>query len=309
MHPAPSIVVFTVLSGAGYGLLALLGLGALLGAMPAAPATGLAGLGLGLALATAGLVSSTFHLGHPERAWRALSQWRSSWLSREGVAALATFLPAAVLGWQWLRGGGPGALAGLLLAACAVATVLCTAMIYASLKPIARWHSPWVPACYLGFAALTGAAGLWLVLAATSAPGRLPPLLVLLAAILAWGLKLRYWRVTDDGTLADAGTATGLGGAGRVRLVEPPHVGRNYILREMGFQVARRHAARLRRLALLLGGALPALAGLLGLLVDASALLPLLAFAAALVGTLAERWLFFAEARHTVMLYYGAERA
>ena len=98
MHPAPSIVVFTVLSGAGYGLLALLGLGVLLGTMPATPATGLAGLGLGLGLATAGLVSSTFHLGHPERAWRALSQWRSSWLSREGVAALATFVPAAVLG-------------------------------------------------------------------------------------------------------------------------------------------------------------------------------------------------------------------
>lgn len=309
MHPAPSIVVFTVLSGAGYGLLALLGLGVLLGTMPATPATGLAGLGLGLGLATAGLVSSTFHLGHPERAWRALSQWRSSWLSREGVAALATFVPAAVLGWQWVMGRGPGALAGLLLAACAVATIVCTAMIYASLKPIARWHSPWVPACYLGFAALTGAAGLWLVLSATSSAGAVPPLLVLLAAALAWGLKLRYWRATDGPTQADSGSATGLGVLGRVRLVEPPHVGENYILREMGFRVARKHAARLRRIAPLIGGLLPALAGLLGCLVDASVVLPVLALAAALVGTAAERWLFFAEARHTVMLYYGAERA
>lgn len=307
MHPAPSIVVFTVLSGAGYGLLALLGLGTLLDSLPAA--AGLAGLGLGLVLATAGLVSSTFHLGHPERAWRALGQWRSSWLSREGVAALVTFLPALLLGWQWLAGSGPGAAAGLLLAACAVATILCTAMIYASLKPIARWHSPWVPACYLAFAGLTGAAGLWLVLAATSSAGSVPPLLVLLAAVAAWGLKLHYWRATDGPTLADAGSATGLGALGRVRLVEPPHAGENYILREMGFRVARRHAARLRRLAVLLGGGLPALAGLVGLVAEASVIPPILALAAALVGTLIERWLFFAEARHTVMLYYGAERA
>ena len=309
MHPAPSIVVFTVLSGAGYGLLALLGLAALLGAAPAAPVTGMFGLGLGLALAAAGLLSSTFHLGHPERAWRALSQWRSSWLSREGVAALATFLPAAILGWLWVFGSGPRALPGLVLAACAVTTIVCTAMIYASLKPIARWHSPWVPACYLGFAVLTGAAALWLVLAATAHVGTLPPLLVLLAAIAAWALKLHYWRMTDTATTADAGTATGLGALGAVRLVEPPHVGENYILREMGFRVARKHAAKLRRIAMLLGGALPALAGLVGLLVEAPALLALLALTAALVGVLIERWLFFAEARHTVMLYYGAERA
>ena len=30
---------------------------------------------------------------------------------------------------------------------------------------------------------------------------------------------------------------------------------------------------------------------------------------AASAGVLVERWLFFAEARHTVMLYYGAEAA
>jgi DMSO reductase anchor subunit len=131
----------------------------------------------------------------------------------------------------------------------------------------------------------------------------------LLAAVTAWGLKLQYWRATDAPTPADAGTATGLGALGRVRLVEPPHVGENYVLREMGFRVARKHAAKLRRIAVLLGGVLPALAGLLGLLVAASALLPLLALTTALVGVLIERWLFFAEARHTVMLYYGAERA
>jgi DMSO reductase anchor subunit len=86
-------------------------------------------------------------------------------------------------------------------------------------------------------------------------------------------------------------------------------VGENYILREMGFRVARKHAAKLRRIAVALGGGVPALAGLLGLALAGSILLPVIATLAAMTRTLVERWLFFAEARHTVMLYYGTERA
>ena len=94
MHPAASIIVFTTLSGLGYGLAAVLGLGLL---DPAALATRLAYL-LALALISGGLMSSTLHLGNPQRAWRALSQWRSSWLSREGVLAIATLCAADLLG-------------------------------------------------------------------------------------------------------------------------------------------------------------------------------------------------------------------
>ena len=88
MHPAPSIIVFTVLSGMGFGMLAFLGFSL------DAP-TGWAAFWFFLiayALAVGGLVSSTFHLGHPERALKAFSQWRSSWLSREGVLAVATLV-------------------------------------------------------------------------------------------------------------------------------------------------------------------------------------------------------------------------
>ena len=94
---------------------------------------------------------------------------------------------------------------------------------------------------------------------------------------------------------------------GRVRLVEPPHVGQNYILREMGFRVARKHAGKLRRIALALGGGIPALLGLLGLLIGADIALAPLAVLAAMTGALVERWLFFAEATHTVTLYYGRQ--
>src|SRR3954463_11080544 len=135
MHPAFSVIFFTTASGAGYGLLALLGLSAASGLLAPNRWLGVASLGLALALVSAGLLASTAHLGHPERAWRALSQWRSSWLSREGVAAGATYVPALAFGLASVLGKGPLALLGLLVALCAVATILCTAMIYASLKP------------------------------------------------------------------------------------------------------------------------------------------------------------------------------
>jgi DMSO reductase anchor subunit len=311
MHPAPSLVLFTVLSGAGYGLLVLLGLAAATGLADAATASwGAGGVAAGLVLVTAGLLASTAHLGHPERAWRALSQWRSSWLSREAVAAVVTYVPALGLLAAWTFGAGPIRILGLAAAAGALATVLCTAMIYASLRPIARWHSPWVPATFLGLAIAGGAPLAWLAKALAGEGSSAAPGVVALAAILAWTVKLLAWRGTDRAqAAADAGTATGLG---RVRLVEPPHSMDNYLTREMGFRVARKHRVRLRWLAVLLGGLAPLLLALLALTVMRGAATPALAAAAAaatILGTLVERWLFFAEARHTVTLYYGAETA
>ena len=160
MHPAYSVIFFTTASGAGYGLLAWLGLGAALGLVAADRWLGVIGLGLALVLVTAGLLSSTFHLGHPERAWRAFSQWRSSWLSREGVMAVATYVPAGLFAIGWVFFGtvdGWFAALGLLAAICALATVGTTAMIYASLKPIAQWHSGYTLPAYLLFAVMTGA--------------------------------------------------------------------------------------------------------------------------------------------------------
>ncbi|HKY95315.1 MAG TPA: DmsC/YnfH family molybdoenzyme membrane anchor subunit, partial [Kiloniellales bacterium] len=160
MHPALSIVVFTTLSGGGYGLLFLLGLGAPLGLLPPDPWFGAIALGKALTLIVVGLLASTLHLRRPERAWRAISQWRSSWLSREGLASLVTFLPAIVLAWGWViagRNDGLFAAAGYLAAAGALATVYCTAQIYASLKPIRQWRHPLVALLYLLFALAVGA--------------------------------------------------------------------------------------------------------------------------------------------------------
>ena len=102
MHPAYSVIVFTTLSGAGYGLLFLLSLLGASGLLPSERWFGVTGLGLAFVLITVGLLSSSLHLGHPERAWRAFSQWRSSWLSREAVVSLFTYLPSGLFAIGWV---------------------------------------------------------------------------------------------------------------------------------------------------------------------------------------------------------------
>jgi len=315
MHPALSVIAFTTVSGAGYGLLAWLGVWAMVGWLPASRGLAAASLALSLGAITIGLLSSALHLGHPERAWRAFSQWRSSWLSREGLSSIATYGPALLFALGWLVVGstsGIWALFGALSAAGAIATVVCTAFIYQSLKPIQRWSNGWVLPNYLALSAMTGV--LWFM-AAMSLFGMADSYLVLAALLsipIAALLKLGYWRFIDrTASTSDAGTATGLGTLGRVRLFEAPHTSENYLMKEMGFRIARKHAAKLRMISILAAFVLPALLTLAGLL-SPMALIPLCTVTAAVLATLGvliERWLFFAEAKHTVMLYYGAERA
>jgi DMSO reductase anchor subunit len=157
MNPAYSVIFFTTASGAGYGLWVWLALRLMTGEPGGAMAV--TALVLGGVLVTLGLLSSTFHLGHPERAWRAFSQWRSSWLSREGVAAVATYLPAGALFLAFLFPGAlPGAgLFAALMVLGALATLWCTGMIYASLRTVPEWNHGLVPAIYIALAAATGA--------------------------------------------------------------------------------------------------------------------------------------------------------
>src|SRR5580658_4586952 len=136
MHPALSIIFFSTASGSGFGLLLLTGIAAPLGLVPQNAGFAFVSLALAVVLAIAGLMSSTLHLGRPERAWRAFSQWRTSWLSREGVFAVLTFVPAAAFGAGWFffgRTNGLFGLCGFLAAMLSAVTILCTGMIYATL--------------------------------------------------------------------------------------------------------------------------------------------------------------------------------
>ena len=312
MHPSFSVIFFTASSGAGYGLLALLGVLVPLGIVPQDTLFAVVALGLALGAITAGLVSSTFHLGHPERAMRAFSQWRSSWLSREGVASVATYVPAGLFAIAWVFFGGVSAVLGALVTLGAIVTVVCTAMIYRSLKPIQRWHNSWVMPNYLALALMTGALWLAWLLRLFGAGIASVDWLAILAIVLAAALKLGYWRFIDTTSSAStAESATGLGALGKVRLFEAPHTSENYLLKEMGFQIARKHAAKLRRIAFLLAFAIPFLLSLVPLLAGGwpAMFATLIAAPLATLGVLVERWLFFAEAKHAVTLYYGTARA
>jgi DMSO reductase anchor subunit len=312
MHPALSVILFTSLSGAGYGLWFWLAV-----ALLATPersvsfAPHAAGLALGLVLVTTGLLSSLAHLGQPQRAWRAFSQWRSSWLSREGVLALACYPPALLaLAWLLFDLDLPLVLRTALLLALALgalATVACTAMIYASLRPIPAWRHPLVLPGYLLFAVFSGG-----LLAAALLATPLRPLLpgwVLLAGALAGALALlksRYWQALDGGDgMPSRASAVGLPAGSQVRPWEAPHTEANYLNREMGYVLARRHRHSLRALALALFGVVPCLLTLVALLLPTWQR-PVFALAAvsALAGAMVERWLFFAEARHVVNVYY-----
>ena len=312
MHPAYSVIVFTTASGAGYGLLFWLSLAALTGLLPAERWLGFSALALALILISVGLLSSTWHLGHPERAHRAFSQWRSSWLSREGICAVLTYIPASLLALIWLFDAETGAIGPLALLAAvgAAVTVYCTGMIYASLRTIRQWHIGLVPLVYLALAAATGALLLAMLLALFDVALAWVAVLAFASLAAAAMLKLAYWRRID----ADPGQytiemATGLGQFGTVRPLDPPHTQPNFVMREMGYAVARKHAQRLRRGVLAALFALPAALLILGLATGWTAVFILLAVLVSTVGVVIERWLFFAEAEHVSQLYYGAQRA
>jgi DMSO reductase anchor subunit len=308
MHPALSIVFFTTASGAGFGLLVLTGIAVPLGLVPQNFGFGFVALATATALAAAGLLSSFLHLGRPERAWRAFSQWRTSWLSREGVLSVLTFIPAAVFGIGWLlfgRTSGFIGLCGILAAALAIGTIYCTGMIYRSLKPIHQWHNAWVVPNYLVLALMAGFLLLDLIVRFWALPIAIPAL-TLIVVVLAWWTKERYWRFIDTSSApSTVASATGLGLRGAVRMLEPPNTEENYLLKEMGYRIARKHRLRLRFIARLAAFALP-LAATLVALFAMSIIAAAVAVLSAALGLVVERWLFFAEAKHTVTLYYGA---
>ena len=299
MRPAFSIIFFTVMSGFGFGLGALVSLGLIELATLQAK---LMVLGTIITFAGAGLLSSTFHLGHPMRAWRALTQWRSSWLSREGVLAIVT-LDATIAWFAYDHFvGQPPLWAGIGVSVLSLATIYCTAMIYASLRTVARWHHPLTSVCYLAFGLASGFVGL-AALSALSGLASAPLAMSASWALLgAWAVKFVWWQVA--GKQAEASTresATGLGKLGKVAPLMPPHTSENYLQHEMGFQVGRKHARAIRLLSVIIGAGVP-LTLLTALPTSPIALI--IAVLAVLAGLFFERWLFFAEAKHVVMLYY-----
>jgi DMSO reductase anchor subunit len=303
MKPVFSVIFFTVSSGAGLGLLALLVVVDLASGVFDAPALLTIGI-VAMVLVTAGLVSSTFHLANPKNAWRAVSQFRRSWLSREGVFALllypaaAAYFTSAALAWT----GGVHVLAGLATLVLAWATLFCTGMIYACLKTIPRWHSPLVPLNYMLLGHLSGAlllVALGVPLGADAGAVVMLALLFLVAAAVAKIAYFGKFRAPGKHTLKQA---IGMRTAASAKLLDAGHTHGTFLTSEFGFRSARERATLLRIVALVAAFAVP----LLVLLMAPQA--AFLAVATCLAGLLVERWLFFAEAEHVVRLYHGQQR-
>lgn len=288
MHPAPSVIVFTVLSGLGFGLLAFLGFG-----VPDVSGwVAFVFFFIAYALAVGGLMASAFHLGNPKNAIKSFSQWRSSWLSREawlsvlGLCVIAVY--AALLIFVGLRLPWIGAVGALLC----LGAVFSTSMIYTQLATIPRWHHWSTPVLFL----LLSLGGGALLAGQSTLAGVLLALVGGVQAWVWWDGDQRFKRAGST-----IGTATGLGDRGDVRLFEAPHTGTNYLLTEMVYVVGRKHAQKLRIIALMCMSILPAL---ILLFLPVGHFLALIVVLLHLGGVFAARWLFFAEAEHVVGLYY-----
>ncbi|MEJ5269717.1 MAG: DmsC/YnfH family molybdoenzyme membrane anchor subunit [Hydrogenophilus sp.] len=300
MRPAFSVLFLTTLIGAAQG--AAIVLYVLFLAVGMGPDATLAFYlttgGISLLLLAAGLVASFFHLSHPERAWRAVTQWRTSWLSREVIVlplfGLAEFVWLLLL-WQ---GKVSAAVAwGGLMALLAIALFVCTGMIYAAVKVLREWAHPLTVVNYLLMGVASGGvltAGLaeWLAPAVAPALTQAALGLTLVAFV---GRALALWR---NARIPPYSTARAIGvHHQRIRQISQGSMGGNYNMREYFHGQPNEVVRAVFWTALGAGFLVPALMLLVG--VPA-----LVAFLVQYGGLLAERWYFFAEARHPQNLYY-----
>lgn len=310
MNPAFSVVFLTTLIGAGQGLFLVLFVAELAGqARPDAAGAAFFAIGGGVALVltAVGLVASTFHLGRPERGWRAAARWRTSWLSRE-VIVLPLFL-AGLFFWTAAHAlglGGTRAL-GALTAAASLGLYLCTAMIYVSIRFLQEWATPLTIVNYTVLGLASGAT-LATALAAFVAGGAwalVPPLCATAMAFTALGLLTRGASLVRNARLKPRSTLQTAIGIRHpvIRQRAMGFMGGSYNTREFFHGRAPSLLRQLKWWFLPAAFVVPWLLLAAGLRSGTAALFAT-AFAVQYLGLLAERWLFFAQANHPQNLYY-----
>lgn len=302
MHPALSIIFFTVTAGMGYGLAILVCIHQAFGLSESFTALQfMLVMGIALALATVGLLASTLHLANPKNAWRALSQFKRSWLAREAVLALA-FYPLALVTTSMVWSDESSLLSLILLlatAALALLTVYSTGMIYACLKTVRQWYTPITPLGFCSLAVLSGAAALNMIAESMNKTSYWLYGVLLFCVVAAFACKLAIWLCFKS-TTGSLSSATGLAKP-NIRLLDIGHSAPNFLTREFGYRLSAKKRYCLRALML----ALIIITPLVFLYADLVASNAAYLMAACYLGVLIERWLFFAEAEHVVRLYHG----
>ncbi len=320
MRPAFSVIFLTTLIGVGQGLFLALYTGQLYAFFDLLPAQDsrsyyAAGSAIALAFLCAGLIASFFHLGHPERAWRAAAQWRTSWLSRE-VIALPAFMGMVLLygvshwfGWHTplfeLPGGrhvDPTLILGALGTLLCFALFVCTAMVYACLRFLQEWHTPLTVVNYVLLGGASGfvLAGAFSAMAAPQLSGfhaGWAIILTLLAFIGRTASLVRNARLKPKSSMR---TAIGIK---HPRIVQKSQgaMGGSFNTREFFHGKSPAFMRAIKPAFLILAFFVP-----LALLAGGMTAPPLLpvAFILQYTGLLAERWFFFAEANHPQNHYY-----
>src|SRR5574337_1204712 len=286
MKPAFSVVIFTTIVGLAQGLVVTLTLARLAGLVVSGGFMSLA-LTVAVVLLLIGLGASFGHLGHPERAWRAAFMWRTSWLSRE-VIVLPAFIAVNVIWWLALRSGFDTALLPVLALLLAVLLWVCTAMIYACLRFIEEWAQPLT---LVNFVLIGLSSGLLTACALGSLYGesglvRAAGPFALVVTLLAWltrGLSLRRNAALQHKSMGMS--------AGAFNTREFFH-GRTAVALK-----------NVKTAFIMLCFVLPALFALWGVAGGGTPAW-VLAILLQIPGLLAERWFFFAQAKHPQNLYY-----
>ena len=321
MHPAFSIIFLTTLIGAGQGLFLALYSGQLYSVLRLLPGENrsfyVVGSLLVLVLLVAGLVSSFFHLGRPERAWRTAARWRTSWMSREVIVLPAFMGTVAVWGLIHYLGWNPvlftlsknievdvSLLVGAFATLLGFALFLCTGMIYAAIKMLQEWASPLT---VINYTLLGGSSGFILatVFAAWQGSGMTwffggwSMVLTLLAFLTRTASLFRNARLKHKSTLQ---TAIGIRHT-NINQTAQGAMGGSFNTREYFHGASKRKYKSVKWAFLVLVFLLPLMLLSIGLGTHLVGLL-VAAFLVQYVGLLMERWFFFAQANHPQNLYY-----
>lgn len=311
MHPGFSVIFLTTLIGVGQGL--FLGLYAAelaaalhLVALPSGRGFFVPGVLLSLVFTGAGAIASLFHLGHPERAWRAMAMWRTSWLSREGIALPSFMLCVFLYGLaHWLEWPSTLAIGAVATVLC-LSLFICTGMIYACIKFLQEWASPLT---VVNYAVLGCASGLTLAsaFAAFTADRLVAAYTAAAIAFTLLGLATRCAALLRNSRIKRKSTLQSATGIHHPRIVQKSQgfMGGSYNTREFFHGRSKAFLRSVKWIFLVLAFAVPLL--LLGLsLSHLSAFVLCIAFLVQYAGLIAERWFFFAQSNHPQNLYYQA---
>jgi sulfite dehydrogenase (quinone) subunit SoeC len=307
MRPQFSIIFFTTLAGMAQGLLFFIALLNIEAPILSAPFLAMLALPVSFILLTLGLLASFFHLGHPERAWRAAMMWRTSWLSREVIALPAVMLLTAMTFLFIISGLVPAWLWAALLISI-LALWICTAKIYQCIRFIQEWSHPSTLSNFILLGLTSGGLLLEFLLMLWNEPGAPLNMSMISGAnfillFLALNLKLWIWRRNQKlKPKSNLASATGIKGS-NIRQTSMGFMGGSFNTREFFHHQTDRVISNIRKIILLMTYIGPMI--LLAFSMNSPSIIQIaIALLMHYIGLLAERWMFFAEANHPQNLYY-----